>query len=86
MHIHAAGNVEVPAYLCLSAKGYVVTCEPRGDAGYWFAEGPLGRFGADGPIELLGVVAMAETRGESWKASDKEIEDFLSKFGQPGDG
>jgi len=86
VHIHAAGNVEVPAYLSLLAKGYVVTRESRGDADYWLAEGPLGRFGAEGPIELLGVVAVAELRGESWKASDKEIKDFLTKFGQSADG
>ena len=86
MNVHAAGNVEVPAYLSLVAKGYAVTCERRSEADYWLAEGPLGRFGADSPIELLGVVAVAETRGQSWKASDQEIEDFLTKFGQSADG
>jgi len=85
--IHAAGNVDVPAYLTLLAKGYVVTCEWKSDKeDYWLAEGALGQFGAEDPIALLGVVTVAETRGASWIASDEEIEAFLSKFGSPADG
>lgn len=85
MNLHAAGNVVVPAYLALLAKGYRVHCERRSDeTENWIAEGPHGRFGADDPITLLGVVAVAETRGENWPASDEEIERFLKEFGYEG--
>lgn len=87
MNLHAAGNVVVPAYLALRAKGYAVRCERTShDSENWIAEGPLGRFGADDPITLLGVVGVAETRGADWLASDTEIESFLKTFGDPGGG
>ena len=82
MNLNAAANVVVPAYLALLAKGYAVRCErSSNDSEFWVADGPLGRFGADDTVTLLGVVAVAETRGENWRASDAEIESFLKKFG-----
>lgn len=87
MNLDAAGNVVVPAYLALLAKGYVVRCERSSDDfEFWVAEGPRGRFGADDTITLLGMVAVAETRGEDWRASDPEIESFLKKFGDASRG
>ena len=80
MNLYAAGNVVVPAYLALRAKGYVVRCERSNESENWIADGPLGRFGADDPITLLGVVGVAETRGSDWPASDAEIESFLETF------
>jgi hypothetical protein len=35
---------------------------------------------------LLGVVAVAETRGTEWHASDAEIDDFEERFGSPRRG
>jgi hypothetical protein len=85
--LHAAGNVEIPAYLTLVEKGYIVTCEWRSDTSdYWLADGPLGQFGAEDPISLLGVVAVVETRGDSWRATDDEIDAYLEKFVPPSDG
>lgn len=46
--------------------------------------GRLGRFGADDPITLLGVVNVAETRGVNWQAADAEIGAFLREFTVPG--
>jgi hypothetical protein len=87
VNLNAAGNVVVPAYLALAAKGYVVRCErSSNESEFWVAEGPLGRFGADDLITLLGVVAVAETRGENWPASELEIESFLKRHGDPSGG
>ena len=84
MNLNAAGNVVVPAYLTLLAKGYVVRCErSSNESEFWVAEGPLGRFGADDLITVLGVVGVAEARGENWSASDSEIESFLKRHGDP---
>ena len=77
--IAAAGNVEVPAYLVLIEKGFEV--EWRGDQSWTASKGDT-KFEGEGPIELLGVVCMYENRGESWQASDKDIDDFLQKFPQ----
>jgi hypothetical protein len=85
VNLHAAANVVIPAYLALLAKGYRVRCERLPDeTENWIAESALGRFGADDPITLLGVVTVAETRGENWRASDEEIERFLKEFGYEG--
>jgi len=78
--ISAAGNVEVPAYLSLMKKGFSVRWE-RNDEGAetWYAEKDDLCFSGEGPIELLGVVAVYETRGNNWKASDEEITDFIER-------
>lgn len=78
-----AGNTLVPAYLALQAKGYHVAWK-RGDAApgdeMWFAEGPLGRFIAEDAVALLGLVAMREQRGSNWKATDEQIDEFMSNY------
>jgi hypothetical protein len=76
MQITAAGNTEVPAYLALVAKGYQVSM--TGDL--WLAQKDQNFFSASGPLELLGLVAMAEIRGVNWRATDEEIEVFLTKY------
>lgn len=82
MNLNAAANVLVPAYLALVAKGYVVRCERLAvGSDNWIAEGALGRFSADDPITLLGVIGVAETRGTNWAASDSETESFINSFG-----
>ncbi len=79
MQITAAGNTEVPAYLVLIAKGYEVS-NPAGDL--WLAQKGQNSFSAGRPLELLGLVAMAESRGVNWRATDQEIEAFLVKYPQ----
>jgi hypothetical protein len=83
VNLSAAGNIVVPAYLALLAKGYVVSCQRADHSEMWIAEGANGRFTADNPITLLGVVGIAETRGENWRASDSEIDAFLKKSAEP---
>ncbi len=78
-----AGNTMVPAILSLESKGYLVRWE-RGerspDDETWFAEGPLGKFCGNDPVELLGLVAMREMRGPDWKASDQQIDEFMHRY------
>jgi len=40
---------------------------------------------AEDPILLLGVIALAEARGEDWRATDEQIEDFVARFGSSRD-
>jgi hypothetical protein len=79
--IGAAGNVEVPAYLALQALDCVITREfkENGDE-QWLATRGHCRYMAEGPIELLGIVAMHLKRGNNWKAEDAEIEQFVRTF------
>lgn len=76
--IGAAGNVIVPAYLALKQRGYTVTCSEGGSC--WRAISHECEFIGEDPIVLLGLVALYETRGSAWKASDEEIEDFMKQF------
>jgi hypothetical protein len=80
MYITAAGNTEVPAYLVLIDKGYDVSRRPLEDNDLWLAQKDQNSFSASSPIELLGLVAMAENRGVNWRATDQEIEAFLRKY------
>lgn len=77
MHLAAAANLLTPAYLTLLAKGFVVRC----DGDLMIAEKGQDRFVAEDPILLLGITAIAETRGEQWQASDEEANDFIDRFG-----
>jgi hypothetical protein len=78
MHISAAGNVVVPAYLAILSKGYKI--EPSGVKSGLIATRGDDSFVADDPITLLGLISMAELRGAHWHASDQEIDDFLARF------
>ena len=79
--ISAAGNVEIPAYLVLKMKGFSVRWERGGEnSETWYAEKENLCFSGEGPIELLGVVDVYETRGNNWKASDEEIDEFLERY------
>ncbi len=81
VNISAAGNVETPAYLSLLNSGYSVRKEMLNEQrDTWIAEKDGNRFTADGPIELLGVVKVYEIRGDNWKATDEEIDKFISEF------
>ena len=77
MRLADAANVMTPAYLTLLAKGYSV--RKHGDA--MIAEGNGECFIAEDPLRLLGLVAVAQERGADWRASDQEVEAFLSQFG-----
>jgi hypothetical protein len=38
-------------------------------------------FVAESPVPLLGLIALAEIRGENWQATDDEIDEFVALFG-----
>jgi hypothetical protein len=80
MRITAAGNTEVPAYLVLIAEGYEISMTDNENVGPWFAQKDHNCFSASSPLELLGLVSMAKTRGVNWRATDQEIEAFLTKY------
>jgi hypothetical protein len=78
-----AANTMVPAYLSLSQRGLSVYREPSAvtDSGMiWVAEDAGHRFIAEDLVTLLGLVALHETRGPQWQASDDEIKRFLEEF------
>jgi hypothetical protein len=77
IQIAAAGNTEVPAYLALVARGFNVSCD---DQSVWTATKGEASFLADSPLQLLGVVALFESRGRQWQASDEQIEEFMRKY------
>lgn len=77
LHLHGAGNVEAPAWAVLVERGYQVQAGPRGLT----ATGPTGTFESDGALSLLGLVAIAEARGEQWEARDDEVDGYLRATG-----
>jgi hypothetical protein len=77
MHLVDAANVMTPAYLAILAKGYSV----READGLMIAEREGASFAAEGPVPLLGLIAMIEVRGEGWQATDHEIQGFAAEFG-----
>jgi hypothetical protein len=81
--IATAGNVLVPAYLALLTKGYAVnriTLGNEDEPSEWCATKGAYRFLAEDVLSLLGLVALHETRGDSWRASDAEIDSFFRDF------
>ena len=86
VNIAVAGNTYIPCLLALRAKGYALRQEylklSGPDGGYqswYYAERGHARFIADNPIELLGLVAMWEARGDDWmlKPGEAAIDDEL---------
>lgn len=80
--IRIAGNTEIPALLVLRAKGYRVWLEymkvdnPQSPwhpyMPDYHAEKNGAYFSATNAIELLGLVAMWETRGDDWRVKQGE--------------
>jgi hypothetical protein len=77
VRIRSAGNTELPALLALRAKGYRVWLEYTkvdDPTSPWYpympdyqAETGGAYFSATSAVELLGLVALWETRGDNWK-------------------
>lgn len=82
LRIANAGNVTVPAFLELQKRGYDVRCEKSDDGSRetWLAESDAAQLLADDPVALLGLAALAESRGANWRAADSQIDDFLKRF------
>lgn len=79
--LSSAGNTLAPAYLALLHKGYDVQFSRDEDREWWHAENEAGYFSAEDPLTLLGLIALYETRGEEWQASDEQVEGFMERFG-----
>ena len=81
MKLSAAGNTEVPAYLALKELGFAISVSGiSGGEQLWSAQREDLVLNGAGPLELLALVKLVECRGESWHASDNEIEDFVNKY------
>jgi hypothetical protein len=75
--IGSAGNTQIPALLALRTKGYrtwiqYIKFDDPNDSHYPYqsnyeAEKDGAFFSATSALELLGLVAMWETRGDDWK-------------------
>ena len=82
--LRIAGNTENPALLALKAKGYELSLEyfKENDKNspwypeipYWEAYKGNRRFSATSPVELLGLVALWETRGDKWQTAKGELQ------------
>lgn len=72
--IRIAGNTQNPALNTLREKGYRLWIEPNDEAEFldWNAEKSGRYFSATDPVELLGLVAMHEYRGDDWQARSSE--------------
>lgn len=77
MHLVDAANTMTPAYLAILSKGFSV----RSGNGLLVAERGGDQFTAESPVQLLGLIAMTEIRGEAWQATDEEIDEFVARFG-----
>jgi hypothetical protein len=82
LYLVAAGNTQNPCLVLLRRKGYSihVQFEESTERLNWFASGPGGRFLADNPHDLLGLVTMGEYFGRDWKA---EMENVLMEVLMP---
>ncbi len=83
MKVSEAGNTLIPAYLTLQDKGYdveKVLAEPQDSITLWRATKDGNEFNASNPLSLLGIVAMAEQRGEDWQPDTSEAQEFMEKY------
>ncbi|QQP97777.1 hypothetical protein [Lysobacter enzymogenes] len=74
-----ANNTLAPAAAALLQQGYELEGHPT-LPGWWLARKGEHSFLAENPVELLGLIAMVQLRGEDWAATDREIADFLQRF------
>lgn len=75
--ISSAGNTLAPALGVIRALGYSVSRELDGLRRYK-AENSVCELSAEDPLALLGLVKLFEIRGDAWRPSDAEVDDFLS--------
>lgn len=78
--IDSAGNTLVPAILVLEDRGFVVTRNTDGETETWRARRGDTEAVGDDPLQLLGLVALLDARGQDWKASDIELEGAVRRF------
>lgn len=91
--IRIAGNTQNPALNTLIEKGYRLWIEPDASNEVesefidWNAEKNGRYFSATDPVELLGLVAMWEFRGDEWqsKIEEQDITDELFSTAYPNE-
>lgn len=82
MKISAAGNTEAPSYGCLLEKGYeVIAVDSVCGKSIAIARKDEIELVGNSMLELLGLAALADAKGSDWQASDKLLDDYLSKIG-----
>ena len=81
MKLSATANIETPSYICLEEEGYEVTVIDS-VCGRSIAIAKKGAIELVGNtmLELLGLAALVQKRGESWQATDTETEKFNNKL------
>ena len=67
--------------LLLEERGYAVAVVHALESECWIARRDNLELTADDPIQLLGLAALAETRGPAWRPTDEQIAATLSRFG-----
>jgi hypothetical protein len=80
IQIAASANVIVPAIRALELRGFEVTRELSDTSELWRARHLDLDVIGDDPLDLLGLVALIESTGPKWQASDDEIADVLQRF------
>lgn len=80
MRLGTAGNVMVPAILLLEERGYVVDARREATSWSWSARRGDVELVGDDPIALLGLAALAEARGDAWRATDEQIRSVLGRY------
>ncbi|MCF7559469.1 hypothetical protein L3X39_02380 [Sabulilitoribacter multivorans] len=71
--LSVAGNLEVPSYKILKELGYNIIKQDE----IWVAENDYWTLQAKSQIELLGLANLIEKKGDNWRVTDNEIEEFL---------
>ncbi|AFY38599.1 hypothetical protein Lepto7376_2312 [[Leptolyngbya] sp. PCC 7376] len=81
MRIAYTGNTEVPAYLSLVSLGFEISVkDTENQTQIWKATNGKLEVVGEAPLELLALIKLIECRGEDWKASDREINEFINKY------
>lgn len=81
MRIVASVNTEVPSWLALKEQGWEIKkIDSVGSKKLWVATKNGTDFIGGNPIELMGLIAMYEARGEQWQAEAEQIEEYQEKY------
>ena len=80
--IAPAGNVLPGALAGLRSLGFTVSLTQDGQ---WQAASERCVFVAEDPLTLLGLVKFYELRGENWRPTDAEVDEYLA-FDNGGSG
>jgi hypothetical protein len=72
--IASAANVMPGALACLEKQGFAVSI----DEGLWRAESEFRTFLGEDPLILLGLVMFHDMRGDDWRPSDVEVDQFVA--------